>query len=1687
MKRRKQKHTYLFNCACVMFVYLASVQYVFAVKDENTLVFTSGWFKTERAASYDTIRHSAYLPAVVDTFGNFHTDRPGVRSTAATITLAINPAVVVSAPYDVILSGFCRSKSQFGAVDSVPFTLQINYRPAAGAQYKQRDAITITNCVHALVVASITVNGLAIATEQDTTFTVEVNISGDLVYPPNPMQSPSFYPIKEDITARNIKWSWTPLPWAEFYELEYLYIDNYKSDGTRRPRTSLRYNFRTDAVRIRVYGNEYELPVVFEQGYLVARVRGVGFRGSSYQIPVWGNWSLSDTGTLPERGHSVFEITPEKAHEADRLNWQYQSVFNENGERSEAVTYADGTLRIRQSVTNSPETNKILVTETFYDHHGRVAITTLPAPVKPNAPVFTPPVFVPPGTIGTGTAPGTLPGLSGTSVLGNKNVIGVINWRSDRFSNILPTGFSLPAGVSPYGINLEQLRGLELNNLLSILRYRSQRARLGYVPRFHVNVEGGNILRAHYDRDAPCDTTSLVLGTQSGAGRYYSPFNDEKARWQAYVPDGGGRPYLQVKYTNDGTGRVRETNLPGYAHRIGGGHSQKYYYGTPSQAELDRFFGNDAGHASFYKKTMIMDENGQAHVSIHDLKGNLVLSAYAGAKPENLDTVTNITVASDTIDLIAENNILLEEENAWVSNKRIALSAPTELSLSYRLVNPRYEGRLCMGTPVCYDCIYDLEITITDACGATRLEHRQTIGSLEPLSTCQTHTVNFGRTLRLDPGSYHIVKKLKVNAASIDQYVQHYTEQFTCSTNYTMFLPDIEAACTPRCITCIYDNITTRFVRRDGREVTLNHYKRRAGNNSSCQFACPRVGLSEIAMAWQTMLSEVSPGGQYAEYRDTSRLEDRPMGVINPAAFPLSVLNDDNQLPLRNATWRNPAFNYQTRTGETYYVPIADDGTPAHRSPESEIIVRDGRRHVLVKYLNDVSDFIRLWEPQWAEALVVYHPEYEYFLWNLRNRGSFSFDSLMLATERYADALRYGLTDYRNDPLFATPGALRAEIENRLNNAGALGGTTLTAAQLTIVSVHCGNPNFSEAQLRECYSTRTLFATPEAQDKEWVVYKALYRKMKQRVLANERNRAVTAGGGFNNRTIGGTRDVPANSLYAGKRRVFREEDDVHDELETDFAGEDPTLAEVEELRQRIMAERYRACGVCPVASDLTTLFNALNYDGKLTAPGVTLPGISPLVLTKNIVNSFSVSTALQYHWSRLSDSNPNVLRFKITTGGVEVCMLSLEKRKTEISWDSLFVFDCFQATGAYTFTMRIIDINGRIDTIQGQSSCFRVGECSFPPTCAATPARREMLTFLQYLFERNRYRSSMLTVHTHTSHSPHFGPTLRNVHPTGQTWHWSFGGFTSGDNRVFTARLSISEGRGALSASPINCDFTFTVLTPGFNFDSVGFVIALRKPSATPTADAVYEGEMIVRSRGGRIFSVRITNTCYVLFRCTSVSQRPSSRSAVCCLPSPRLVPLQDDCEESLRMIARREAERDFQLRRSFAADTLRAAYIRRCLSRVPEIFLVSYNDAIYMATLYYYDQSGALVKTVPPKGVRSLSSTQIANSINHRRNGTGSPVYPNHRMATVYRYTSLGTLAEKISPDEGATQYAYDYAGRQILSRDATQRTNNQASYIVYDANNRIVETGRTRHGDVWQTFRPYTAHLSSLSNKAE
>jgi RHS repeat-associated protein len=121
-------------------------------------------------------------------------------------------------------------------------------------------------------------------------------------------------------------------------------------------------------------------------------------------------------------------------------------------------------------------------------------------------------------------------------------------------------------------------------------------------------------------------------------------------------------------------------------------------------------------------------------------------------------------------------------------------------------------------------------------------------------------------------------------------------------------------------------------------------------------------------------------------------------------------------------------------------------------------------------------------------------------------------------------------------------------------------------------------------------------------------------------------------------------------------------------------------------------------------------------------------------------------------------------------------------------------------------------------------------------------------------------------------------------------------------------------------------------------------------------------------------------------------------------------------------------------------SNTLRA----NCLDGATENLQYSYNPQEYHYTLYYYDQAGNLVQTVPPEGV-------VPDPINE----------PQHKLITRYQYNSLNQLLSQTTPDAGESKFWYNDKSQLKLSQNAQQLIDNKYSYTKYDEQGRITEVG--------------------------
>ncbi|MBV4358902.1 LamG-like jellyroll fold domain-containing protein [Pinibacter aurantiacus] len=202
-----------------------------------------------------------------------------------------------------------------------------------------------------------------------------------------------------------IEISWIPSHFAEAgsnpeeYDLEWTYIDDqileqsgsrgdllkrqYKDVNTgfyNVPENVLNDWMKNDNSRITTPKCHYSINLPYTSGFIIARMRGVSYelQGSS-TVRKTTNWQSKNND-----GYTyVIEIGENDAHEST-LNWQFTAAFAEEGKRKDVISYFDGSMRNRQSVTINTSDDKAVVQESVYDNMGRPSVSILPAPTTDN-------------------------------------------------------------------------------------------------------------------------------------------------------------------------------------------------------------------------------------------------------------------------------------------------------------------------------------------------------------------------------------------------------------------------------------------------------------------------------------------------------------------------------------------------------------------------------------------------------------------------------------------------------------------------------------------------------------------------------------------------------------------------------------------------------------------------------------------------------------------------------------------------------------------------------------------------------------------------------------------------------------------------------------------------------------------------------------------------------------------------------------------------------------------------------------------------------------------------------------------------------------------------------------------------------------------------------------------------------
>lgn len=528
---------------------------------------------------------------------------------------------------------------------------------------------------------------------------------------------------------------------------------------------------------------------------------------------------------------------------------------------------------------------------------------------------------------------------------------------------------------------------------------------INYTPNFTRGINRPDYDKSLYDTLADpslyCNIEGIKMDTTSGASRYYSPANDSAlstlARYR-YIPDAKGFPFTEVEYRQDNTGRIAKQSGVGPEFKMGSGRETRYFYATPDQKELDALFGTEVGDKSHYFKNAVRDANGQYSISYVDMRGRTIATALAGNVPDSikLDKLSSNNVATTTETLADPSSVVIRD--LVMENKKGLLVTTADLHTFTYQLNPRVlQLAGCDPKTFCYDCLYDLQITISDDC------NNQKIGfngapfdtlirnfSINAIDTSCSQDSGFSFTFSkwLPEGSYEITKKLMVSRYGKDFYRDSVFLRNPQCRDFESFVREQRnlamemAPCKPTCTGCT-DSVGTwqqfwdRFRSNAGISNADSASWRTAAETAyaeaikACNLIC---GLEdEVDEVREAMLQDMTPSsGQYAN------------GDFSGTDI-YSIFKKNGTL-----------VGYQTMTnyknGEGKLDSVYDDATGIRMPPQKL----------------SQTKFIDQFKSSWAASLLPLHPEYCKLTKYEFLKESFAWDKRFEAVDSYAEARQKG-------------------------------------------------------------------------------------------------------------------------------------------------------------------------------------------------------------------------------------------------------------------------------------------------------------------------------------------------------------------------------------------------------------------------------------------------------------------------------------------------------------------------------------------------------------------------------------------------------------------------------------------------------------------------------------------------------
>jgi RHS repeat-associated protein len=524
---------------------------------------------------------------------------------------------------------------------------------------------------------------------------------------------------------------------------------------------------------------------------------------------------------------------------------------------------------------------------------------------------------------------------------------------------------------------------------------------ISYTQNFN-RMNTGEYDKSRYDTllnpSAYCNTSADTMSVLGGASQYYSANNPQKnSGFNKFIPDAAGYPFTETQYTQDNTGRISKQSGVGPDHKLGSGYETKYYYGAASQREMDAIFGTEVGNYSHYFKNMVRDANGQYSVSYVDMKGRTIATALAGKLADSikLDTLASYYTATITEKLTDSSSNTMKGLTMEAS-KGLIVTKAGDHRFQYSLLPDSINIKDCDSLNICYDCYYDLEVTISGDCnneliGGSVLKIVKTNLTINPPDTsCSFLQAPFviDTTFNLPEGSYLITKKLTISKFAADYYRDSiFLNANACKTKEQFIQEQIDsmrlqANCEITCETCEatvsnWETFRNNYMLESGylfSDTATHRGEAWASFQEAiavCKEICGKKGLIDD-IRYQMLADVTPPSGQYAN-RDSidtySIFRKFPFFVGDRQYTKVTFYTDENGK-------RDSVFN---SNGEL--VP------PTALS---------------------IDEFVTNFKTSWADSLLRFHPEYCFLNYAEQHAASYEWDEQFLNTETFAEAKAKG-------------------------------------------------------------------------------------------------------------------------------------------------------------------------------------------------------------------------------------------------------------------------------------------------------------------------------------------------------------------------------------------------------------------------------------------------------------------------------------------------------------------------------------------------------------------------------------------------------------------------------------------------------------------------------------------------------